>query len=93
MTYVKVTYVALNQDGKPITTADNIENILKAVDNYFGVEKGQAECLGFYPFETKYPDEYEGYIEYKYEHNEEQYLEKIRIYCIEYFPHTVYEKN
>ena len=93
MTYVKTTYVALNEDGKPIASAENLKDIQEGLDIYFGVDKALAECLGFFPYITKYPDDYEGYIEYKYQHNEKEEVEKIKIYCVDFFPRTIYEKN
>jgi hypothetical protein len=99
MTRVKVTYVAIDEDGnKPITTADTFDNLRLALDEYYAVGNNQAQCLGFTPYETKYPDEYEGYYQYtyKYKYNnttqsDEQLTDKIRVYCIEFYPHTVYD--
>lgn len=93
MTYVKVTYIAQNEDNKPITTAHTFADIEKALHVYFGVDKAQAQCLGFYPYQTKYPDDYEGYFEYSYQHNGKTCVEKIKIFCIEFFPHTIYQKS
>lgn len=93
MTRVKVTWVAMNDD-KPITTADSFDNLRKALDAYYAVDRGEAECLGFYPYHSKYPDDYEGYYEYKYHmilrDKVEVNLDKIKVYCIEYYPHTFY---
>lgn len=98
MTRVKVTFIAMNADGNvPITTADSFDNLRKALDAYYAVDRGEAECLGFYPYHSKYPDDYEGYYEYKYHmifrDKVEVNLDKVKVYCVEYYPHTVYEVN
>lgn len=95
-TRVKVTYVAVDKDGrKPIMSASSFEDLRKGLDEYCGVENGSAECLGFEPYDSKYPDEYEG--SYKYKNvikmvgHEEEWVDEFRIYCIDYFPYTTYE--
>lgn len=93
MTFVKVTYIAINEDGKPLTSAANFNDMKKALEQYYGVDKGQAEYLGYHPYITKYPDEYEGYFEFKYVEFGKEYQEKVKIYCVEFFPHTIYEVN
>ena len=94
-TRVKVTYVALNKYGKPITSASTFDDLRKALDEYYAVDGTDAQCLGFVPYETKYPDDYEGYYTYSWTsiiHNEKTTeLDVIKVYCIEYYPHTVYE--
>ena len=66
MTRVKVTYVAMDVDGyKPIMSADSFENLRAGLDDYYGCDNRGGECLGFTPYQTKYPDEYEGHYEYK----------------------------
>ena len=99
-THIKVTYVALNEDGnKPIMTANTFENLLNGLNEYYGVGKDEsAECLGFRPYNTKYPDDYEGYYEYKYivkQHDNtiDEYIDKIKVYCVDYHPHTVLTLN
>ena len=102
MTRVKVTYVAIDVDGnKPILSASGFSDLRKALDDYFGVGEKEAECLGFTHYESKYPDEYEGYYEYKYtvrtrnlktdEFENEEYKDKIKVYCVDFYPHTIYE--
>ena len=95
-TKVKVTYVAMDNYGvKPITSAGSFEDLRKSLDEYYGVDKGTGEFVGYTPYYSKYPDEYEGYFEYKSEMIVygvvEEYVDKIKIYSVEYYPHTVYE--
>ena len=93
----KVTYVALSieLDKKPIMSASTLEDLRKGLDAYYGVGISDAECLGFTAYDTKYPDEYEGHYTYSYTttiHGEKfTELDVIKVYCIEYYPHTVHE--
>ena len=96
MNRIKVTYIAIDSDGnKPITSASSFEDLRKALDDYYAVGTGESKCLGFFPYDSKYPDEYEGYYEYESKRIvwEELHLEKdtIKVYCIEYYPYTEYE--
>ena len=51
--------------------------------------------MGWYPFDSKYPDDYEGHYEYEWKNvvRDEVYLQVdiIRVYCIDFFPETKYE--
>ena len=93
-TRVKVTYIAINE-YKPILSASSFEELREGLDDYYGVDKGQAKCLGFKPYDTKYPDDYEGY--YSYSYTIKQYdkeitnIDVVKIYCVEYYPYTIYE--
>jgi hypothetical protein len=93
-TRVKVTYIAINE-YKPILSASSFEAIKEGLNEYYGVDKGQAECLGFTPYNTKYPDDYEGH--YSYSYTMKQYdkeitnIDVVKIYCVSYYPHTIYE--
>ena len=93
-TRVRVTYVAMDE-YKPILSASSFEAIKEGLDEYYGVDKGQAECLGFTPYDTKYPDDYEGY--YSYSYTIKQYdkeitnIDVVKVYCVNYHPHTIYE--
>lgn len=91
-TRIKVTYVAMQaDDGRiPIMTASTFKDLEKGINDYYGVDKEYAKCLGFTPYYTKYPDEYEGYFTYKCSDDS---VDHIRVYCIEYYPRTVYEVN
>ena len=96
-TRVKVTYVAMDCDGnKPIISADSFDNLKAGLDDYYGCDNNGGECLGFTPYQTKYPDEYEGYYEYKVTmlHPDKEptiYIDKIKVYCIDFHPYTTYE--
>ena len=91
-TRVKVTYIAIS-DGVPIVSASTFDDLRKGLDDYYAVDRTDAKCLGFVPYETKYPDEYEGHYTYSYpSHDEESTeLDVVKVYCINYYPHTVYE--
>ena len=92
-TRVKVTYVALNEYGKPIMSASTFDDLRKGLDDYYAVDRTEAKCLGFVPYYSKYPDVYEGHYTYSYPSYDEKTteLDVIKVYCIDYFPHTVYE--
>jgi hypothetical protein len=93
-TRVRVTYVAMDE-YKPILSASSFEELRKGLDEYYGVDKGQAQCLGFVQFMTKYPDDYEGH--YSYSYTMKQYdkeitnIDVVKVYCVNYHPHTIYE--
>ena len=95
-TRVKVTYIAMDNDGnKPIMSADSFENLKAGLDDYYGCDGRGGECLGFTPYISKYSDEYEGYYQYKvsmiqYEKPIE-YIDTVKVYCINFHPHTIYE--
>jgi len=93
-TRVKVTYIAMN-DYKPILSASSFEEIKEGLDDYYGLNKGQAECLGFTPYYTKYPDNYEGYYSYSYiikQYDKEiNNIDVVKIYCVNYYPYTIYK--
>lgn len=86
---VRVTYVAIHPDiNRPLVTASTMKEMRMALDEQYSVKKGFAECTGFTPYFTKYPDEYEGYYTYKLADGT---LDQVKVYCTEYYPHTVYE--
>jgi hypothetical protein len=87
--YIRVTYVALSHWGKPIATAHTFDDLKLGIDEYFGPGKDQLEWI---PYESKYPDEYEGYFKYEADDfNGGTELEEIKVYCVEFYPHTKYE--
>ena len=95
MTYIKVTWLACDyEEGFPIITADSFHNLRLALDNYCGAdERNQGKCIGFTPHITKYPDDYEGYYEYEVCNNgSETYIDKFKVYCVEFYPQTKIEK-
>lgn len=93
--YVKVIYVALNEYGKPIMSANTSDDLRKGLDDYYAVDRTTAKCLGFTPYYSKYPDEYEGHYSYSYttviKGEEITEIDVIKVYCIDYWPHTIYE--
>ena len=98
MTQIKVTYLACDYEDKfPVVSADSFDNLRLALDDYCGAnERNSGKCLGFTPYNTKYPDDYEGHYEYEccYEGNDWNggtYIEKFRVYCIEFYPKTKYD--
>ena len=96
MTRLKVTYIAMDADGRrPIMSADNFDDLKLGVDEYYAVDKTDAICTGFVIYETKYPDDYMGhwgYICKTTTHGiETTYIDTIKVYCIEFYPETKYE--
>lgn len=93
MSSIKVTYVAMDVDGyKPIMTAETFDDLRKGLDDYYAVDRTDAKCLGFFPYETKYPDSYEGQFQYTWTHivRDEKFpqLDIIKVYCVDFFPLT-----
>jgi len=93
-TRVKVTYVAVI-DQRPVVSASTFKDLKEALDDYYAVATTEAKCLGFIPYESKYPDEYEGHYSYTYLYTSGfvklTEIETVKVYCINYFPHTIYE--
>ena len=96
MNRIKVTYVAMASDGyKPIMTASTLEELKGGLDDYYAVGKGEAECWGFDPSESKYPDDYVGHFIYAWKNVTRDEVivikDKVKVYCAEYYPYTTYE--
>ena len=91
---IKATYLACDyEDGFPIITADSFENIRKALDEYCGADhRDLAKFISYKPYETKYPSEYEGDMEYLCCESGSDWSKtfncKFKIYCIEFYPLT-----
>ena len=90
MAQIKVTYLACDYEDKfPIISADSFDNLKLALDDYCGAdEKNSGKCLGFTPYNTKYPDDYEGYYLYEITSpiqggNVSVCEEKYHVYCVE----------
>jgi hypothetical protein len=100
-TRVRVTYVAMDTDGdKPIMTAHTFKDLRAGLDDYYGCDGRGGECLGFTPYDSKYPNEYEGHYQYKVtmlnlvsDNPPNEYIDTVKVYCIEFHPHTIYEVN
>ena len=85
--YIRVTYVALSHYGSPIVTAHTFDDLKLGIDEYFG-----AGHLEWIPYESKYPDDYEGYFKYEADDfNGGTELEEIKVYCVDFYPTTKYE--
>lgn len=92
-----LVFVAVSEFGKPLVAADSFDNLNLILDEYYGIDRQNpessidpyAKCLGFSPYDTKYPDEYEGFFTYEFRANpggSDIVLEKekIDVYVIEY---------
>jgi hypothetical protein len=61
-TRVKVTYVAISEYGKPIISAGSFKDLKIGLDEYYGIgTDSKAKYLDWNPYDSKYPDEYEGF--------------------------------
>jgi len=89
---IKVTYVAIDADGRPIVTAETFDDLKKGLDEYYAVDRTDAICLGFTPYVTKYGDDYQGHYGYKWTMiiRDEKIIQidTIKVYCVEFFPKT-----
>jgi hypothetical protein len=95
-TRIKVTYVAVGADGcKPIASAETLESLKLGLDEYYGVVIGMAKCLNWNPFDSKYPDNYEGHYEYEWFNvvcdDVKVEIDIVKVYCIDFYPETKYE--
>lgn len=95
MNRVKVTYLATVKEweNKPIVTAGSFDDLKAGIDSHYGVpdQDPTAKYLGWFPYESKYGDEYEGCFKYSFEYGGEEETHTVRVYCLEFHPHTVYE--
>lgn len=96
MTRIKVTYVAVDAETKkPIASAETFDDLRLALDEYYGVVIGVAKCISWNPFNSKYPDDYEGYYEYEWinevRDNIKVETDTVKVYCIDFYPETKYE--
>jgi hypothetical protein len=92
-TRVKVTYVAVSQYGKPIVTAHTEKDLKAGIDEYYGIGTDpKTKYLQWLPYESKYPDAFEGTHIYEVDdHNGGTELEEVKVYCVEFYPYTKYE--
>jgi hypothetical protein len=95
VTYIRVTYVALNQWGKPIVTAHTEKDLKDGIDEYYGIgTDNKAKYIEWAPYNCKYPDELEGHHIYEVDDlNGGLELEHVKVYCVEFYPYTKYEKE
>lgn len=98
MTYIKATWIACDyEEGFPIISADSFDNLKLALDDYCGADnRNSGKCIGFTPYVTNFPCDYGGYYEYECCKDgtnwDETYIHKFRIYCVEFYSQTKYEK-
>jgi hypothetical protein len=92
-TYIRVTYVAVSEWGKPIITAHTQEDLKAGLDKYYGIGTDPTtKYLEWIPYDSKYPDEYEGCYKYECdEGNGDIVTETVKVYCIDFYPTTKYE--
>ena len=94
-TYIRVTYVALTQWGKPIVTAHTEEDLKAGIDEYYGIgTDNKAKYIEWTSNNSKYPDELEGHHIYEVDDfNGGLEFEQVKVYCVDFYPHTRYEKQ
>jgi hypothetical protein len=91
--YIRVTYVALSHYGKPIATAHTFDDLKVGIDEYYGIGKDKdVKYLGWFPYDSKYPDDYQGMYIYEVDDfNGGTELEEVKVYCVDFYPITKYE--
>jgi hypothetical protein len=62
----------------PIAASYDWDKLIDVLDDYFGPE---AKRLAWYPYDCKYPDDYQGYFEYK-DYDEE--IVKVKVYTVDF---------
>ena len=71
------------EDKIPILTATTVEKVKQLLDEYMGLppyfEDKDVEYLGYFPYDSSYPDIYEG--TYKYRDGNE--IQELGLYCME----------
>ena len=73
-------YVAMHVEfAKPIVTSNTMEGMFEAIDDYMGPN---SKRLTWYPYDCKYPDSYQGHVEYRDDDDE---IQTIKIYDVEFF--------
>jgi hypothetical protein len=92
-TYIRVTYVAISPYGKPIVTAHTEKDLKAGLDEYYGIGTDpKAKCLDWTPYDSKYPDEFEGMYRYEVDDfNGGLEIEEVKVYGVEFYPETRYE--
>ena len=73
-------YVAMHVEfAKPIVTSNTMEGMFESIDDYMGPN---SKRLTWYPYDCKYPDSYQGHVEYR---DEDDDIQTIKIYDVEFF--------
>jgi hypothetical protein len=94
LTYTRVSWVGVSDTGIPIASAFTFEDLKAGIDEYYGIGKDpKAQYNTYVPHYSKYPDTYEGYLEYTTDdYNGGTEIEEVHIYCIDFYPVTRYTK-
>ena len=78
-----IYFVNDREDKIPVLTATTVEKVKQLLDEYMGLppyfEDKDVEYLGYFPYDSKYPDIYEG--TYKYRYGDE--IQEFGLYCME----------
>lgn len=78
-----IYFVNDREDKIPVLTATTIEKVKQLLDEYMGLppyfEDKDVEYLGYFPYDSSYPDIYEG--TYKYRDGDE--IQEFGLYCME----------
>ena len=78
-----IYFVNDREDKIPVLTATTLEKVKQLLDEYMGLppyfEDKDVEYLGYFPYDSKYPDIYEG--TYKYRYGDE--IQEFGLYCME----------
>ena len=78
-----IYFVNDREDKIPVLTATTVEKVKQLLDEYMGLppyfEDKDVEYLGYFPYDSSYPDIYEG--TYKYRDGDE--IQEFGLYCME----------
>lgn len=90
--YIRVTYVA-QVYNRPVVTAHTWDDLVAGVDDYYGIGKDpKSKKIRYTPNDSPYVESFEGYFEYEVDDfNGGIELERVDVYCVEFYPHTKYE--
>jgi hypothetical protein len=78
-----IYFINDREDKIPVLTATTVEKAKQLLDEYMGLppyfEDKDVEYLGYFPYDSSYPDIYEG--TYKYRDGNE--IQEFGLYCME----------
>ena len=91
-TYIRVTWVA-QVYNKPVVTAHTWDDLVAGVDDYYDIGKDpKAKKIRYTPNDSPYVESFDGYFEYEVDDfNGGIELERVDVYCVDFYPHTKYE--
>lgn len=83
-------YVAVDNDGIPIASSNDLKELFLAVDYHHGANekfKNESTRISWQPYNTKYPSDYEGKLTYDCPTYVDEGREtvEIRIYSVDHF--------